>query len=170
MTNRKTLLLSQGYQFVRKISPYRAICMFYLGKVDIVEEYGEIIKSQSLKIKMPAVVRLRHRVKYRPMKIKFSRANVYVRDNNVCQYCGNEFNKLNLTLDHVIPKSFGGITQWTNIVTCCKSCNIKKANRTPHQAGMRLISKPGHPSYKMLYLDNIAGTGIPKEWENWLFQ
>jgi len=168
MTHYKTLLLSQGYQLIKKISPYRAICMHILGKVDVVEEYKATIKSPSLKIKIPAVVRLRHNTRVEPLKVRFSRAAVYARDGNVCQYCGGKFKKSNLTLDHVIPKSFGGKTQWTNIVSCCKSCNTKKANRTPHQAGMRLIQKPKYPNPKLVYVDNL-GEEIPEEWKNWIF-
>lgn len=168
MKNRKTLLLSQGYQLIKKISPKRAICMHFLGKVDVVEEYPETINSPTLAINIPAVVRLLHYAKTEPMKVRFSRTSVYARDGHICQYCGGSFKKANLTLDHVIPKSFGGKTNWTNIVTCCKACNTKKANKTPHQANMRLISKPKYPNPKHVCVESL-GDDVPEQWKNWIF-
>lgn len=142
--------------------------MHFLGKVDIVEEYKEAIKSPSVEMKIPAVVRLRHNSRSEPMKVRFSRNNIYARDDKTCQYCGQKFKIQSLTLDHVIPKSVGGQTAWTNIVTCCKKCNTTKANRTPQQANMRLLSKPKYPNPKSIYIDTL-GDSIPEEWKNWVF-
>ncbi len=142
--------------------------MHFLGKVDIVEEYEDTWNSPSLEINIPAVVRLRNNTRIEPMKVRFSRASVYARDGKVCQYCGNTFSAANLTLDHVIPKSFGGKTQWTNIVSACKACNSKKADRTPQQANMRLLKRPKYPNPKLIYIDNL-GDKIPEEWKNWIF-
>lgn len=167
-TNKKTLLLSQGYQLIKRIDPKKAICMYFLDKVDIVEEYPDFISSPSVKVHLPAVVRLKHYTKTEPLKVRFSRKNIYARDKKVCQYCGENFKPEFLTLDHVIPKSFGGQTSWTNIVSCCKPCNTKKADRTPQQAKMRLLSMPKYPNVKMVYAETLNGE-IPEEWKNWLF-
>jgi len=74
---------------------------------------------------------------------RFSKNNVYLRDMNTCQYCGNEFSKHDLTLDHVLPISKGGKTNWTNIVTACKSCNVKKGSRTD----VSPLRRPYRPDY-----------------------
>lgn len=72
---------------------------------------------------------------------------LFIRDRNICGYCANPFSKSDLTRDHVIPKSRGGEDSWTNLVTACKTCNHKKADRTPSQAGMPLVYVPYVPNY-----------------------
>lgn len=92
---------------------------------------------------MPSVVRL---IEYRRVpdhRIKLTRKNFYLRDHYCCQYCGLRFPAKDLTLDHVIPKSRGGTDTWENLVSCCKPCNGKKDNKTPAEAGMKLLHKPG---------------------------
>jgi 5-methylcytosine-specific restriction endonuclease McrA len=71
-----------------------------------------------------------------------SRKNIILRDENICQYCGGDFHTDDLTMDHVVPKSQGGEKSWENIVASCKPCNQKKGNRTPEQAGMKLLKEP----------------------------
>jgi len=167
MTHRKTLLLNQGYQPIKAISWRRAICLHILEKVDVLESYKEKISSPSIQFNIPAVIRLRNQSKSEPMKIRFSRANIYARDNKVCQYCEKKFKPQDLTLDHVIPKSVGGKTSWKNIVTSCKDCNTEKANRTPQQAKMKLAKRPEYPNVKAMYSDYSDGS-IPEEWNNWV--
>lgn len=72
---------------------------------------------------------------------------LFIRDHNICGYCGNTYSKHDLTRDHVTPKSKGGEDSWTNLVTACKPCNHKKAARTPAEAGMPLIYVPYVPNY-----------------------
>jgi 5-methylcytosine-specific restriction endonuclease McrA len=79
--------------------------------------------------------------------IRFSRFNVYARDRNTCQYCGRRFSRQDLNLDHVIPRSQGGLSTWENIVCSCHSCNRRKGGRTPQQAGIRLLRKPTRPGW-----------------------
>lgn len=164
----RTLLLNQGYQPIKAIDWKRALCMFFLEKVDILEYYDEKICSVSMEFQIPAVIRLKKNVKFEPSRIRFSRSNIYTRDKGICQYCGGKFKPSELTLDHVIPKSVGGRASWTNMVACCKSCNEKKANRTPQQAGMRLIQRPQYPSNRDMY-KHSAGGEIPEQWNNWIF-
>ncbi|MGB9340806.1 MAG: HNH endonuclease, partial [Polyangiales bacterium] len=129
----RTLVLDQGYQPHRIISWQRAVCMIFDGKVEVVEEYDEDIRSVSITIKMPAVVRLLRTIMGRKRAIKFSRINVAMRDDFKCQYCGVRHRLRGLTYDHVVPKSQGGKTNWENIVMACYSCNEKKGHHTPHQ-------------------------------------
>src|SRR5689334_5251132 len=144
----RTLLLSQGYEPIKVISWQRAITLLFLGKVEVLEEYDEHhIRSVSLVIKVPAVVRLLRAFRRHAKPVKFSRVNIYARDNYKCQYCGHKASMSELTYDHVVPRSQGGRTEWTNIVTCCYECNRHKGGRTPKQAGMHLLAQPHQPNW-----------------------
>lgn len=76
-------------------------------------------------------------------ELPFNRKNIFHRDNYTCQYCGKK--GLPLTLDHILPKSRGGKNTWENIVTACPKCNTLKANRTPLEAGMKMLKQPKRP-------------------------
>ena len=78
--------------------------------------------------------------------VRFSRTHVFMRDQYTCQYCGDEFPKAKLNLDHVVPRSRGGKTTWDNLVTSCHDCNRKKANLTPQEASMPLRCRPRKPA------------------------
>ncbi|MFZ9098645.1 MAG: HNH endonuclease, partial [Burkholderiaceae bacterium] len=77
---------------------------------------------------------------------KFIRRNIFARDGSRCQYCGKRFPTSELSIDHVVPRSQGGKTTWTNVVTACRGCNHRKGNRTPEQARMPLLYVPYVPS------------------------
>jgi 5-methylcytosine-specific restriction endonuclease McrA len=112
-----------------------------LERVDILAEYDEMVRSPSTQIRIPSVVVLKEYVK--PQKsIIFSRFNLFLRDGFACQYCGEGGN---LTFDHVIPRSHGGITSWENVVAACSRCNLKKGARTLKQVGLSLDKKPRKP-------------------------
>src|SRR5262249_31921020 len=112
----RTLVLSQGYEPIKVIPWQRAITLLFLGKVEVLEEYGDNIHSVSLIIKVPAVVRLLRAFRRHAKPVKFSRVNIYARDCYKCQYCGKKASMHELTYDHVVPRSQGGRTEWTNIV------------------------------------------------------
>src|SRR5215212_1190473 len=147
MDTAQTLLLNQGFEPIKVISWQRAITLLFLGKVEVLEEYAHGVRSVNLIIKVPAVVRLLRAFRRHARPVKFSRVNIYARDHYRCQYCGKKAAMHELTYDHVIPRSQGGRTEWTNIVTCCYDCNRKKGGRTPEQAGMRLLRAPKRPDY-----------------------
>src|SRR5210317_369217 len=127
----RVLLLNATYEPLRVISWKRAITLLTLDKVEVLETYDCVVRSVTLAIRLPAVVRLIHLVRFRKHTIRFSRENIYIRDKYQCQYCAGSMNASDLTYDHVIPKSMGGKTAWENIVTCCLTCNKKKGGRTP---------------------------------------
>lgn len=83
--------------------------------------------------------------------VTFSRNNLFKRDKFRCQYCGVQVSKDKSTVDHVIPRAQGGQTTWDNCVLACDPCNAHKADRTPEQAGMKLLSKPKRPHWQPLY-------------------
>ncbi len=165
----KTLVLDQGYQPQRVVNWKRAVSMFFAGKVEVVEEYDEDIRSVSITIKMPAVVRLLRRHRGR-RGVKFSRMNVAMRDGFSCQYCGLKTSVRKLTYDHVLPKSRGGRTCWENIVMACYDCNGRKANRTPEEAKMKLRKAPIKPSWLPFVVFRVDQTAsVPEAWANWLY-
>lgn len=164
-----TLVLDQGYQPHRVVSWQRAVCMWVEGKVEIVEEYDEDIRSVSITIKMPAVVRLLHRVRGKRQAVKFSRINVATRDAFQCQYCGDKHVLSKLTYDHVIPRAHGGRTTWENIVMACYPCNEMKRDRTPEQAGMKLRKIPVKPAYLPVVTMRFDMKSIPDAWASYIY-
>lgn len=140
------LLLDATYAPLRIVPWQRAVTLLFLGKVEVLEEYdGRLLRSPSLTLVMPAVVRLLRLVARPRAQVRFTRANVYRRDDHTCQYCGLRPGAGALTYDHVLPRARGGRTSWTNIVTCCVTCNLRKGDRTPTEAGMPLRRAPGRP-------------------------
>ncbi|WP_225027356.1 HNH endonuclease [Xinfangfangia pollutisoli] len=119
-----------------------AIKAAFLDRVQIVAEYDHVVRSQRQEFRIPSVVVLKEFVK--PQKrVAFTRFNLFLRDEFCCQYCGA---KGDLTFDHVIPRSRGGITSWENVVAACSPCNLHKANKTLRQSGLQLRKPPRAPT------------------------
>lgn len=119
-----------------------AIKAAFLDRVMIVAEYDEVVRSQRSAIRIPSVVVLKEYVK--PQKrVAFTRFNLFLRDEFCCQYCGS---KGDLTFDHVVPRSRGGITAWENVVAACSPCNLRKANKSLAQSGLHLRHPPRQPT------------------------
>lgn len=165
----QTLLLDAGYAPVGVVSWQRAIQLLFLNKVEVVEEYDGFVRSTSLVIKIPAVVRLLRAFRRHRKPVKFSRINVYGRDNYRCQYCGEKGELGDLTYDHVVPRSQGGTTTWTNIVTACSDCNGNKAGRTPEQARMKLLKQPAQPKDLPAVVIEVSRTSVPDAWRDYLY-
>lgn len=165
----QTLVLSQGYQPIKVVPWQRAVTLLTLGKVEVVEEYEDHIRSTFLVIKMPAVVRLLSAFRRHKKPVKFSRINIYGRDKYRCQYCRTKVTMASGTYDHVVPRAQGGKTVWTNIVTACESCNSVKANRTPEQAKMKLIAKPVQPKAVPVQAFRIGASSAPDQWRDYLY-
>jgi 5-methylcytosine-specific restriction endonuclease McrA len=121
----------------REVSEYRA--QYYR------QEDDDWVRTVSTEIQAPRVIRLTSYDRMPRQTVKFNRRNIFARDNNQCQYCGKRFPTSELSLDHVSPRSQGGIASWENIVCACVSCNVKKGGRTPKEAHMHLIRKPEKP-------------------------
>ena len=168
-TDSRTLLLSQSYEPLRIISWQRAFTLFTLGKVEVVEEYDRDIHSCYLVFKMPAVVRLLDAFRRHHRPVRFSRVNVFARDRYRCQYCGRGGGIKDLTFDHVLPRSLGGRTTWTNVVAACIPCNRRKANRTPERAGMRLRRPPIQPRWVPAVTLTISLRSVPDAWRDYLY-
>jgi len=168
-TQAQTLLLAQTYEPIKLISWRRALTLLTLGKVEVLEEYDRDVRTVSLVIKVPAVVRLLRTFRRHQKPVKFSRVNIYARDSYRCQYCGKRTSISELTYDHVVPRAQGGRTTWTNIVTCCYDCNRRKGNRTPEQAGMRLRSRPVQPRWVPSVAIRLSTRSVPEAWRDYLY-
>lgn len=165
----KTLLLNSTYEPLLIISWQKAITLLVLDKVEVLASYERDIRSATASIKLPSVVRLYNRVRYRPTHVRFNRANIYARDKHTCQYCGDMPGAARLTYDHVVPKSRGGRNSWTNIVTCCQPCNRRKGNRTPEEARMSLMNKPAKPGWLPVIGKTQLGGTMPDSWRPFLW-
>ena len=146
----KTLKLDSTYRPVGVIDCLEALVLCIVGKATAVEEYEDEISSPSVTFKIPSVIVLKNVVKFVSRSMRATRNNIIWRDKNTCQYCGYVGTSLELTLDHVLPKSRGGDNSWLNLVTCCKKCNQKKRDRTPEEADMKLLNKPVKPKHTVL--------------------
>ena len=135
----------------------------YLDRVSILAEYDDLVRSQREAIRIPSVVVLKDYVKPRK-RVAFTRFNLFLRDEFCCQYCGS---KGDLTFDHVVPRSRGGVTSWENVVAACSPCNLKKANKPLRQTGMRLRRMPCQPSPEARH---SAGRRFPPNYlhDSWL--
>lgn len=125
------------------------------------------VYSEKLALIVPRVIRCLGYDKPAIHDVKLTRRNVFARDEKVCQYCGKKHNTKDLQLDHVIPGSRGGKNTWKNLVCACFACNSKKANRTPEEAGMRLVRKPLKPKYSPLFNLHIRNEKY-SSWKNFL--
>ncbi len=167
----RVLLLNSENEPLRICSWKRALVLLMKGKAQCVESIRNIedfIRIDSTDI--PRVIRLNYNlaVPYKELPLPFNRENIFVRDDYTCQYCGKKFSASDLTLDHVYPKSRLGPDIWENLVTCCKECNQYKADKTPKEAGMKLLRRPFRPTeyfefeikkcsyYDRVYLQNWA--------------
>lgn len=121
----------------REVSEYRARLFR--------QEDDDWVRTVSSEIQVPRVIRLLGYEKLPKQTVKFNRRNIFARDNNQCQYCGKKYPTTELSLDHIMPRSQGGLNTWENIVCACVNCNVKKGGRTPKQAHMSLIRKPEKP-------------------------
>lgn len=169
MTTR-TLLLSAGYEPLNTISWKKALTLLSLGKAEIVEEYDDQqIRTSTLVLKMPAVVRLVNMFRRHKQRVRYRKQNVLARDRWTCQYCGQVKSCSELTVDHVVPRAQGGKTEWENITTACIECNAEKDCRTPQQAGMRLRSKPYRPDWvPVLTFELGRSAELPAPWRTYL--
>ena len=164
----KSLVLNYSYEPLQFCSAKRAIIMVLNGRAEFLESDGYIVRSPTTTFKLPAVIRVLNIVKRSRRKgIAFSKKNILRRDNFTCQYCGN--NERSLTVDHIIPKSRGGKSNWNNVVVACKPCNLKKGNQAPSEKGMQLHKKPSKPEFQWPFFQVPCGpTSHLEIWEKYL--
>jgi 5-methylcytosine-specific restriction endonuclease McrA len=170
----RVLVLNKLYMAVHIVSVRRALSLLYKRTAEVVsieddrytgynfESWLEVseakrrfeaqryepddwIRGVSFELIVPRIIRLLVYDKLPATEVKFNRRNIYARDSNRCQYCGRRFPTSELTLDHIVPRSRGGESTWTNTVCACVACNVRKGGRPPWEAAMKLIRKPTKP-------------------------
>jgi 5-methylcytosine-specific restriction endonuclease McrA len=142
----------------------------FMDRVNIVEEYDRVVHSPTLEMRLPSVVSLKTYVK--PSRHPaFTRFNVFLRDRFQCQYCNCTMTANELTFDHVIPRSRGGLTTWENVVTACSPCNLFKGGKLPHQAGMFPHQRPHRPTVTLLHTNGrlFPPNYLHQSWADYLY-
>ncbi|MCU0317361.1 MAG: HNH endonuclease [Fimbriimonadaceae bacterium] len=144
MAKHDVLLLNANYEPLNVCNIRRAVGLLLMGKAEVVTESGRSLNTSGGELLVPSIVRMRYQVRRPIPQLRLSRHSILARDNYTCQYCGST---KDLTIDHVIPRWVGGPGTWENLVTCCRKCNLKKGDKTPQQAGMKLRKVPKRPHY-----------------------
>lgn len=186
MLNSSVLVLNRLYLPIHVTSVRRAFSLLYQGSASAVNENyetfdfdgwsargplpdgsGDFVRTLKGPIPVPRVIVLRYFDRVPRRHVRFSRANIFSRDINTCQYCDDMPPRSQLNLDHVVPRTQGGKTTWENVVCCCIPCNRRKGGRTPEQAGVRLRRIPRRPRWSPLM--NVIPHGVRyREWRPFL--
>ena len=167
----RVLVLNKFYMAVHVVSVRRAFCLLFKDLAEVItiddgrhmsfnfaswrevsqartfyrHPDDDFIRTVHFEIQVPRIIRLISYDRLPRHRVKFNRRNLFARDGNRCQYCGKKFATAGLSLDHVLPRSRGGLATWDNIVCACLRCNVRKGGRTPREAGMKLIRTPIEP-------------------------
>ncbi len=169
MLSTSVLVLNRNYLPIDITSVKRAFIMLYQEIAKVVDEqyrtfdfpswsalsvetHHESIGMVDRMVRVPRVILLTAFDRMPRKTVRFSRLNIFLRDNNTCQYCRKQFHRSELNLDHVIPRSRGGMSSWENVVCSCFDCNRKKGGKMPVEAGMALKKKPVRPHWNF-FLD-----------------
>jgi 5-methylcytosine-specific restriction endonuclease McrA len=189
------LVLNKYFMAMNVVSVKRAITLLYKNSAEIVsveeekfasynletwrdvsllradlglpEEDCDWIRTVSLEIPVPRIIRLLFYDKVPRWGVKFNRRNIFARDENRCQYCGHRFPTSELSLDHIIPRSRGGKTSWTNVVCACTECNKRKGGRTPEEASLKLTRRPFVPKHSPIITLKL-NSGRYRSWKQFL--
>ena len=159
----RALVLNASYEPLGTVASRRAVLLVLGHKADCVHPSGVVLHSERVEVPVPSVVRLRQfvHVPYR-RRVAVSRRAVMARDGHRCQYCGNHAD----SIDHVVPRSRGGLHTWDNVVAACRPCNVRKRDRMLKDSGMRLRHTPSVPTGVVWSI--VAGGGVPDDWHTYL--
>ena len=161
----RVLVLNATFEPINVCTVRRAVVLLLKDKAEVIEHGDWQLHSATHTIAGPVVIRLVTyvRIPRDTHRRKITRRAVFARDNWTCQYCGS---RSSLTVDHVVPRSKGGLSSWENIVASCAPCNRRKGNALPRQAGMRLLRQPRTPSVHVFI--QVASPSIPAAWQAYL--
>jgi len=154
------VLLNADYSFLNVVNWKRAMCLITKGKVQVLRHSERLIRTaEGLAVRVPIVMKLVKLIRTLYInRVPFSKKNILIRDGFKCAYCGSKKGKL--TIDHIIPKSRGGKTDFENCVSSCKSCNNKKGNKIPSEANMYLKVKTYQPTIAEFLRLKVKKLGI----------
>src|SRR3954454_15008401 len=160
---RSALVLNATYEPLSVVPARRAACLVLADKADVVEDDGTYLHSESLSVPNPLVIRLRYVVKVPyHRRTSLSRRAVFARDDHRCQYCGGHAD----SIDHVLPRSRGGEHVGETAPAACRPCNLRKRDRTPDEAGMRLARPPHQPRDGSWVAVSVGR--VPEVWKAYL--
>lgn len=167
--DRPTLVLNRHWQPVNVATVSRALVLMWNESAQAVdpddfrlyrwEDWAKLrprdgepfLRTVRAHLRVPEVITLTRYDRHREATVTFCRRNLFKRDHATCQYCGARPGTSELTIDHILPRSHGGVSSWENCALACVPCNARKANRTPEQAGMKLRKPPTRPTWRPLY-------------------
>ncbi|MFL5302662.1 MAG: HNH endonuclease [Anaeromyxobacteraceae bacterium] len=183
MLDTGVLVLNKVYQPIHVTSVRRAFSLLYAGAAHAIDEQFQLFDFESWsalsaashdsvgtigrRIRVPRVIVLLAYERLPKTRVRFSRFNIYARDDNTCQYCGRRYHRADLNLDHVIPRSRGGSTTWENVVCSCVTCNLRKGGRTPAEAHMQLLRPPARPRWTSVFR-TATRRALYREWRPFL--
>jgi 5-methylcytosine-specific restriction endonuclease McrA len=158
------LVLNQNYEPLNVCGIRRAMVLLLRQKAQVLEIGDGEMRATLDVFPIPSVVRLLYMVKRPVFTRRLSRREVFWRNRFTCQYCGKQTR--DLTLDHVIPRVRRGPHSWDNVVAACVPCNHRKADRTPQEAGMKLLREPNAPKANPYY--HLMHRQLPEQWSLYL--
>ena len=163
------LVLNASYEPINICAARRALVLVLKGVASAEEESTLHVHSARKTVKLPSVIRLLEYRRIPHQTRALSRKNILMRDRYTCQYCHRTLPSAELTLDHVVPRSRLGESNWENLVACCNPCNNRKGSRTPDEAGMRLARPPRPFSlHTSRHLMRLLGKS-DEQWRKYLF-
>lgn len=164
------LVLNASYEPINICAARRALVLVLKGVAITEEENGHHLHSARLAMRLPSVIRLLEYRRIPHQTRALSRKNILLRDRNSCQYCGVVLPSSELTLDHVIPRSRGGLSTWENLVACCHTCNRQKGNQLLSEIpDMTLLREPRAFSlHTSRHIMRMIGRSDSK-WRKYLF-
>ncbi|MDX2175997.1 MAG: HNH endonuclease [Candidatus Sumerlaeia bacterium] len=181
MLNQGVLVLNNGWTAIHVTNVKRAVGLVVEGLAKVVDDNyvtynfdswtqfsqhvdihgNRFIHTPNLRILVPDVILLVGYHRTPPRSVKFNRRNIYIRDNNTCQYCGCRPAREELTIDHVLPRCLGGRSTWENVVLACQGCNAKKGSKLVRESGMKLMKEPRRPQWFSTLRASLRGPGRP---------
>ncbi len=167
------LLLNASYEPLAVIPTPRAFSLWLRGRVEAATDETTTLRTAGRSFEFPTVIRLRRYVRAPKRGARWSRRGVLRRDGYRCIYCGvragearrgTVLSKDDFTIDHVVPRSRGGLNTWGNTACACPSCNQRKGDRMAHEAGMPLLWEPKTPRVDYLVAEGMQ----PAAWKVYL--
>jgi len=164
--NISVLKLDSSFKPVEIISWEEAFLLTWLNKAWAAEYSDQWVHSATEAFQIPSIIVLFRYIEEKFFTLPCTRTNIMIRDEKVCQYCLDAFRESELTIDHVIPRSKGGKTIWTNVVMACKPCNQQKRDLLLENTTLKLRSLPKKPSYRSIIKKRLQKSNL--QWEEYL--
>ena len=164
ISTHKTLILNSTFQPLSLATPKRALALLFSKKINVLKESDIELRSIEQTIAIPKVAVLTYYVRAPyARRVALNRENIFIRDSFSCQYCGEDAE----SIDHIMPKSKGGSHEWSNVVACCKKCNLLKADKLLSKTSLNLKKIPSIPEGNF-WIKTIIGNNPDPDWKEYL--